>query len=196
MGGVVDFRAESRVGVLLVTTSEDQKRRAMKKRICGILLAAHSMGVWFAVAQTNTHPTTKQQSYSIQANTRPVAAVGTGRTSPVIAVSTRSLDFAPVAVGRSRNLTFTVQNVGAGILAGEAKVSAPFTVIRGSPYALGGSQSQVITIQYVPKKAGMNVTVVALTGGGGASITVAGSASPARPATPGPRQKLRMLAER
>jgi hypothetical protein len=169
---------------------------AIKKRICGILVATQLMGVWLAAAQTNTHPTTKQQSYAIQVSPRPVAAAGTGRANPAIAVFPRTLNFAPVGLGKSRNLTFTVQNVGTGILTGEAKVSAPFSVIGGSPYVLGSSQSQVITVQYLPKAAGMNVSVVVLTGAGAASVTVAGSAFPARPAAPAPPKNLRMLAGR
>jgi hypothetical protein len=144
----------------------------MKKRICGILVATQLTGVWLA------------------------AAAGTDRANPAIAVSRRTLDFAPLGVGKSRNLTFTVQNVGAGILTGEAKVSGPFSVIGGSPYVLGSSESQVITVRYLPKAAGMNVTVLVLTGGGGASVTVAGSAFPAQPAAPAPPGNLRVLAGR
>ncbi len=168
----------------------------MKNRICRILVATQVMGIWLASAQTNTHPATKQQSYAIQANPGAVAAAGTGRANPSIAVSPRTLDFAPLAVGKSRNLTFTVQNVGAGILTGAAKVSAPFSVIGGSTYVLGSSQGQVITVRYQPRAAGMNVTVVVLTGGGGATVTVAGSAFPTRPAAPAPPGSLRLLAGR
>ena len=175
-------------------TLERPKVPAMKKRILGILVATLWMGVWHATAQTNSHSTTKQRSHAIQVNPRPVLAAGIGRANPAIAVSPRTLDFAPVGVGQIRNLTFTVQNLGAGILTGEAKVSGPFSVIGGSPYVLGSSQSQVITVQYLPQASGMNVTVVVLTGGGGASITVAGSAFPARPAAPAPPKNLRMLA--
>ena len=168
----------------------------MKKGLCGIFVATQLMGAWLTVAQTNTHPTTRQQSSTIQVNSSPVAAASTGRTKPTIAVSPRSLDFASVAVGGASHVTFTVQNVGVGILTGAAKVSAPFSILGGSPYALGSSQSQVITVQYAPMTTGMNITVVRLTGGGGAAITVAGSAVPAPPAAPAPPQTLRLLAGR
>ena len=79
-------------------------------------------------------------------------------------------------MGRTCRLTFTVQNTGSGILAGAANVSAPFSIVGGSPYVLGSSQSQVIAVQYLPKATGLKMTVVLLTGGGGASLTVAGSA--------------------
>src|SRR5262245_15114485 len=100
----------------------------MRKRICGILVARQLMGLWLAAAQTNTHPNTKQQSYGNQVNTGLVAAAGTGRANPAIAVSARTLDFGPVEVGKRRNLTFTLQNAGAGTVTGEAKVCAPFRI--------------------------------------------------------------------
>ena len=168
----------------------------MKKAFCGILVATQLIGAWFAVAQTNTHATPRQQLSAIQVNTGPVAGVSAARTNPAIAVSPRSLDFASVAVGGTSRLAFTVQNVGVGILSGAAKVSAPFSIVGGSPYVLANSQSQVITVQYGPKATGLNITVVRLTGGRGASITVVGSAIPAPHADPAPPQSLRLLAGR
>ena len=186
--------------VHLLVKMSDQKHTAMTRNLFGILVAAYWMGAWFAVAQTNTHPSTRPQSSAIRVNSSSVAAVGTGRTNPAIAVSPHSLDFASVAVGESSSLSFTVENVGAAILTGAAKVSAPFRIIGGSPYVLGSSQSQVISVQYVPKVTGMNMTVVRLTGGGGANITVVGSAvrtappAPTPPTLPAPPQHLRLVA--
>ena len=176
--------------------SEDQKHTTMNKGLCGILVATQLMGAWPAVAQTNTPTTTKRQSSAFHVNSSPVAAVTTGRTNPAIAVSPRSLDFASVPVGGTGNLAFTVQNVGVGILTGAAKVSAPFSIVGDCSYALKSSQCQVITVQYEPKATGMNITVVLLTGGGGASITVAGLAVPTPPAAPAPPQNLRLVARR
>ena len=156
----------------------------MKKRLCGVLVATQSLGTWFAVAQTTTPTTPRQQLSAIQVNTTPAAPVSTGRTNPAIAVSHRILDFPSVAVDRASKLSFRVQNVGGGILSGAAHASPPFTIVSGSPYVLRNSQSQVITVQYVPTAIGMNITVIRLTGGGGASITVAGSAVPTAPAAP------------
>jgi hypothetical protein len=176
---------------VLIKMSEDQEHTTMKGRLCGMLVTAQLMGAWLAVAQTNTRPTTKQQSSAIQVN-----AVRIGRINPAIAVSPRSLDFASVAVGRTSKLAFTVQNVGVGILTGAAMVSAPFRIVAGNSYVLESSQSQVITVQYVPKAIGMNITVVRLTGGVGASVTVAGSAVQTSPAAPAPLQNLRLIAGR
>jgi hypothetical protein len=182
--------------------SEDQRHMTMKKGLRGILVATQLMGTWLAVAQADTRPTTKLHSSVVQVNTTPVAAVSTGRTNPAIAVLPTSLDFGPVAVGGASKLTVTVQNAGKGILTGAAKVSAPFSVVGGSPYVLGSSQSQVITLQFAPKSAGMNITVIRLTGGGGANVTVAGlavlapRAAPAPPAGPASPLNLRLIAGR
>ena len=159
----------------------------MIKRFCGLLAAIQFTGVGLALAQT--HPPAKQQPHAILAG---ATQVSTDDTRAAIAVSPRSLEFASIAVGRTRSLTFNVRNVGTGLLTGTAKVPAPFRIVSGSPYALAGSQSQDIVVQYVPRQAGMHVAVVQLTGGGSGRLTVSGSAVPARPT---PRQKLRLLAE-
>jgi hypothetical protein len=172
----------------------------MKKQLCGILVATQLIGAWFAGAQTDIRPSTKGQSSVIHANIAPVLALST--TNPVIAVYPRSLDFAAVPVGKTEMRSFRVQNVGVGTLKGAAKGSAPFSVVGGSPFVLGTSQSQVITVQYAPTAAGLDITVIRLTGGSGASITVAGSGVPAPRATPTPRarpvppQNLRLVAGR
>ncbi|SPE58134.1 exported hypothetical protein [Verrucomicrobia bacterium] len=168
----------------------------MEKHVCGILVATQLMGAWLAAAQTKTYSTTEQHPSAIHVIAKSVAAVSTGDTDPAIAISARYLDFATVPVGGTSTLSLTVQNAGGGIIAGEAKVSAPFSVIRGSPYVLGSSQSRVITVQYRPYMAGMNMTVMRLTGGGGASITVSGSAFPARRGEPALPRNLRLLAVR
>jgi hypothetical protein len=168
----------------------------MEKRLCGILVATQLMAPWFAVAQTNTHLATAPQHLAIQANARPVGTVSTSPGNPAIEISARSLDFATVALGRTGTLSFTVQNPGRSTITGEAKVSAPFSIVGGSPYVLGSMQSQVITVQYTPNSTGMNVTVMRLTGGGGATITVSGIAFPARHAAPAFPRNLRLLAVR
>ena len=181
---------------MLVNVPVEQNHMPMKSPLCGILVATQLMGVWLAGAQTNIHRTTEQKPSAIQAKPSRAVAVSTGRANPIIAVFPRSLDFGSVTIGRTSILTFTVQNMGSGILAGAAKVSAPFSIVGGSPYTIGSSQSQGITVQYLPKATGLNMTVVLLTGGGGASLTVAGSAVAARPARPAAPSNLRLLAGR
>jgi hypothetical protein len=94
-----------------------------------------------------------------------------------------------------------VQNAGASAVTGTANISPPFTILRGSPLVLKPAQTQVITVQYAPKAAGMHMTVVHLSGADGASVTVMGSAAqrvptaPAgRPRAPTQPQGLRLIA--
>lgn len=185
---------------MLVEMSRDPEHAIMRSGFCSLLVATQWMGAWVSVAQTNSHLTTGQPSVAIQVRTGPVAAASAGRAGPAIAVAPRGLDFGPVAVGETRTLAFTVQNAGVGTLTGAAKVSAPFRIAGGSPYALGSTQSQVITIQYVPKALGMNMAVVLLTGGNGTRITVTGSGArasvPARRHAPDPPRNLRVFAAR
>jgi hypothetical protein len=196
MGGVAVLRWEINVEVVLAGTSEHQEQTTLRKGLGAVLVATQLMGAGFALAQTNVQPARTRQGWAIQANASPVAAASTSRASPVISISPRNLDFAPVALGRSSNLAFTVQNVGAGTLTGAARVSAPFRIVGGTPYVLESSQSQVITVQYLPQATGMNVAVIRLTGGGGASIIVSGSAVPAPPAPPARPPNLRFVARR
>jgi len=173
--------------------SGNQKHTTMKRAVYTTLVATELMGAWLAVAQTSTNSPTTPQRPGIQANL-PVAALKTRGEKPVILVSTNTLDFGSGAVGETRNLTVTVQNVGGGILSGAATVAAPFSIVAGDTYSLSSNESQVIIVQYAPKEPGMNMTVVRLAGGGGASITVAGSAVPAPPAAPAPPANLRIVA--
>ncbi len=186
----------------------------MNKGLCSILVATQLMGGRFAVAQTDARPATKSRSSATPSSIPPIAGTSLDRSNPAISVSPRGLDFASVRLGATKNLTFTVRNVGQGILTGTAKVSAPFRIVGGGTYVLGSSQSQVITVQYEPKATGLHMTVVLLTGGGGSSVTVAGSgflatpalrrapAAPIRPASPipptgpAPPQNLRLFAGR
>ena len=198
MGEVAVLGLNTRMGSTDSVTMPETRSRIMKQGLRALLVATQLAAAGLSVAQTNTRPTAIQQSPSIQANASPAAARTTGPTQPAIAVSPRSLSFAPVTVGETSNLAFTLKNVGVGTLTGAAKVSAPFSIVGGSPYVLGSGQSQVITVQYRPKASGLNVAVVLLTGGDGASITVAGSAIPAPAATPAPAppQNLRLIAGR
>jgi hypothetical protein len=103
--------------------------------------------------------------------------VGSGpATNPVIQVSPSSLSFGSIAVGTTQDLTLAVKNVGGGILAGMAAVSAPFSITGGGTYSLGSNQSQTVTVRYSPTAAGGGSQVVTLTGGGGATAAVTGLA--------------------
>lgn len=95
-------------------------------------------------------------------------------TNPVIVVSPGSQDFGSVMVGTTRDLTFTVQNIGGSTLAGTASVSVPFSILTGGTYSLGANQSQVVTIRFSPTAVGSISQAITFTGGGGATAIVSG----------------------
>ena len=95
---------------------------------------------------------------------------------PAISVTPTSRDFGAVQVGGTTDLTFTVQNVGTGTLAGAASVGAPFSVVSGSNYSLTAGQTTNVTVRYSPQAAGSDSNNVSFTGGGEARRPVTGSA--------------------
>jgi len=109
-----------------------------------------------------------------------VAVSGSATNAPVnpaIHVSVPSLSLGTVLGGTSVTGSFTVQNVGGGILSGAASVGSPFTIVSGGTYNLGSNQSQTVSVSFNPISAGSYNQTVTLTGGGGASVGVSGSAT-------------------
>ncbi len=164
----------------------------MNKHVHGLLIATQLLASWIAVAQTNAPPVT---------NGGPAVVYATNQqTRQAIAAFPSLLDFGTVALGSTNQLSFTLQNAGGRPVAGMAAVAAPFSIVAGHSYLLNASQDQEITIQYAPKSLGIHMAVVRLTGGGGATVTVMGSAVRAvparrsRPAEPLSPQNLRFIA--
>lgn len=93
-----------------------------------------------------------------------------------IAVGPASLDFGSIQLGTSSQRTLYVTNTGGGTLTGSASVGAPFAILSGGSYSLGANQSQAVVVGYSPTAVGANHGVVSFTGGGGATVTVAGAA--------------------
>ncbi len=164
----------------------------MKQRVFGIVVAFELVWAGSALGQTNA-PAITPQPRAIPVRAAAQGSANNQRTQPFLRVYPSSLDFEPVAVGRSRTLSFTVRNVGPGVLTGEADVPAPFRILDGSPFVLGRMESQEVIVEYTPKVIGVNVAVVRLAGGGDASVTVTGSARRG-PAKKPPKQSLRLLA--
>jgi hypothetical protein len=165
--------------------SEGRMRIIMRSPSCAMLVIMTSVRVCVGAAQSDAAFDSSRQLPVILINTNHATIPSKDPANCAIAVSQRTLDFGSVHVGSLNELTFTVQTVGAGVLGGTATVSAPFHVLAGSPYALKYSQRQTITVQYAPQSKGVHMTVVHLTGGAGATVTVMGSAaSPKTPAWP------------
>ena len=98
-------------------------------------------------------------------------------TNPAVAVSPSSLNFSSALTNTTRDLSFTVVNIGAGTLAGSASVAAPFSIVSGATYSLGANQTQSVTVRYQPTVAGSNSQNVSFTGGGGVNVAVIGLAT-------------------
>jgi hypothetical protein len=148
---------------------------AMKMRLSGLLVAAQFLGTSLSVAQTHADADVDPRPSAIKVNASPLTVLNTGRTNPVLAISPRVLDFGSVAVGGTKQLSFTVKNAGVEVVTGTASVPAPFRIIAGSPYVLSNSQSQVIVVEYAPSARAIHMAAIHLTGGSGAGVTVTGS---------------------
>jgi len=68
-----------------------------------------------------------------------------------------------------------VQNVGGGVLTGNATTNAPFAIVSGGSYSLSAGQNQTVTVRFSPTSADTFLGNVNLTGGGGASLAVSGA---------------------
>ena len=93
---------------------------------------------------------------------------------PAIGVTPASRDFGTVTVGASADLTFVVQNTGTGTLTGEAKTTAPFSIVSGGAYSLTAGQTQTVTVRFSPTTAATVVSDVTFTGGDNPSRIVRG----------------------
>jgi len=115
-----------------------------------------------------------------------------GSESPgtVLAVSPVALDFGLVGVGRTKELSLTVQNMGGEVFNGKAIVEAPFS-IAGETYSLRSGQSQSLKVRYQPTAPGTNRQVLICTGDKPITVSVTGSAGipPQPPGKPRINQK-------
>src|SRR5262245_59156748 len=64
------------------------------------------------------------------------------------AVSTASLSFGTVTLGSFAEQTLTVSNTSGETISGTVSVSAPFSVVSGTPFSLGSSQ--VVRVRFTP----------------------------------------------
>jgi hypothetical protein len=133
---------------------------------------------------TNGLPAGVYASYTplVYPHPRVAAEDGGGSSAnPMAAVTPLALDYGSIAVGSTKDLVFTVQNTGAGTLSGSASVAPPFSIISGSPYSLGPSQSQAVTVRYNPTASGDAAQNVTFLGADGATAPVSGTAWPILP---------------
>jgi hypothetical protein len=99
-------------------------------------------------------------------------------TSPFIFVSPTTLDFGAVARTECVTNSLLVENVGSGILVGQATVPPPFRILSGGSYKLERNAAQVVTIVYSPDGAPTNTQTIKFSGKDNeASATVIGRLS-------------------
>ena len=112
-------------------------------------------------------------------NIGPYQNVGNGAssTNPVIQVTPGSIVYGTVLGGTSVTNSFTVKNVGSGMLSGTASVGAPFIIVSGGSYSLNSNQSQTVMVVFSPGTVSNFNRTVSCSGGGGTNVAVTGSAT-------------------
>ncbi|MCC7142916.1 MAG: choice-of-anchor D domain-containing protein [Candidatus Eisenbacteria bacterium] len=84
----------------------------------------------------------------------PITLLGVGELPPTCEISTSALDFDLVAVGDSRDLLFTLENVGDRLLEGSVAkscVEPHFQILSGEGnYALAAGQQHTVVLRYAP----------------------------------------------
>ncbi len=91
-----------------------------------------------------------------------VTCTGVGTIDPLCDVVPDSLFFGDVAVGASADSSFTIHNVGFGVISDSVAVSCShYSVIAGGgPYALVPGDSLVVTVRFEPTVEGTHVCVI------------------------------------
>jgi len=92
---------------------------------------------------------------------------------------TGTVNFGSVSLGSFAEQTVTVSNTGGGTVSGAASVGAPFSIVSGSPFTLGGvGASQAIKVRFTPTTTTtVSTTLTIAAGGSTASDIVTGSGS-------------------
>ena len=109
--------------------------------------------------------------------------VGLSGQVPQLLVTPASFDFGQVAVGVVATQDFVLINTGAGTLGGTVALqsdgslsNAPFTILGTGAYSLvGNGASATVTVQFSPTQAVQSTDGLLFTGGGGGSVSVAGT---------------------
>jgi hypothetical protein len=95
--------------------------------------------------------------------------------TPMLQVNPGSIGYGTVPAGTSATNSFTVRNIGTGMLSGSATVGAPFNVMSGGSYSLAAGQTQAVVVVFSPVVAGNYSQSVNFSGAGGTNVTVSGS---------------------
>jgi len=87
---------------------------------------------------------------------------------------TGTVNFGSVTIGSFADQVFTVSNTGGGTVSGAASTSAPFSIMSGSPFTLGGvGANQTVTVRFTPTTTATASATVSFTANGGSSSAIA-----------------------
>jgi len=85
-----------------------------------------------------------------------------------------TVNFGSVPIGSFADQVFTVSNTGGGTVSGAASTSAPFSIMSGSPFTLGGvGANQTVTVRFTPTTTATASATVSFTANGGSSSAIA-----------------------
>ncbi|HEX2710784.1 MAG TPA: choice-of-anchor D domain-containing protein, partial [Candidatus Acidoferrales bacterium] len=114
-------------------------------------------------------------SFTSNGGTASQALTGTGTvvsTPPTLSVAPQAVNLGSVAVGSSATNSFTVTNTGGNTLTGTTSTAAPFSVVSGSSFSLGGGASQTVIVGFSPTVGG-TFTGSVIVSSNASSVTVA-----------------------
>jgi len=83
--------------------------------------------------------------------------------------------FGFVEVGDYKEAVFTLTNTGGGTLTGEARASAPYSIVSDASYTLASGASKQVVVRFGPTLPGVMTSTVSFSGGGGAVVLVVGT---------------------
>jgi hypothetical protein len=160
-------------------------------------------GSWAQVSSTTSSPTAGQQvtyrltglttgaSYNVAVtavdaigNESACSNVASAVSRAEFAVSpTGSLSFGSVTLGSFAEQTLTVSNTSGGTITGTVSVSAPFSIVSGTPFSLvGPGSSQAVKVRFTPTTTTTVSTTLTFTAAGttlSVILTGNGAAAPA-----------------
>jgi formylglycine-generating enzyme required for sulfatase activity len=121
----------------------------------------------------------------LAASCRDDGGTGLAFPTPVCQITPSALVFDTVAVGLTKDLTFTIKNKGPGMLAGEVSEGCPDYLIQagGGSYFLTANQELTVTMRFTPATAGLQTCAVSLGATACASVECSGTGTEPPPVT-------------
>lgn len=109
-----------------------------------------------------------------------LAASGTGATSASCQVAPTVLDFGSVPVGQGVNRSFSITNMGTGVLSGTVVVACEaYTLVSEGTYSLGAGEPMSFTVRFAPVQTGTAACTIATGDAGCPGVSATGVGLPA-----------------